>query len=96
MALNPDVVKTLASACAYLDRCDDASLIASPVYYKACAELVRTFYQAEPNSALAMGLSEASHAAREIQESLKLEKQLPYKVIYFTELNAFLNRISAP
>lgn len=86
------------TAAEYLDICESGfqSSRFDPGHYRTCAELLaRIFYVVDARIAFPILLKQ-SNAAREMAESIEIERHLAIsRLIYYPELTALLGRVSA-
>jgi len=89
---------TATKAAAYLDACDSGAQYVrlDPKYYQACAHLLMAVFNLTNASASFPELVKNSAAARELAESLEIERRIEISRLgYYPQLELALSRASA-
>lgn len=90
--------ETATTAAAYLDACDSGAKFVrlDPDYYQACGHLLQTIFAVTNASRTFPSLVQQSASAREMADSVEIERRIDVSVLaYYPQLAALLKRISA-
>ena len=86
------------TAAAYLDACDAGAqhVRLDPGYYQSCGTLLYKIFTMVDAKTTFPSLIEQSAAARDVAESVQIERHLEVSLMaYYPQLSALLNRVSA-